>query len=201
LKPNLYLALVHYPVVNKNGDVVAAAVTNLDLHDIARLARTYGVAAFYVITPLDDQRNLARRILSHWVSGGGAGYNPSRGDALSIVRVRKTCDEMIREIAAAGRGTPRMVVTSARRAPGCLSYGRFRGMLHQGGAYVLNFGTAWGLSQEFVQAADYRLDPITGGTDYNHLSVRSAASIIVDRLLGGSGENHQHTDRLEQREL
>jgi hypothetical protein len=201
LKPNLYLALVHYPVVNKNGDVVAAAVTNLDLHDISRLARTYGVTAFYVITPLADQRKLTRRIISHWVEGFGAGYNPARKEALSIVRVRKTCDEMIREITATGRGVPRTVVTSARKAADGLSYGRLRTMLRRGRPYVLNFGTAWGLSGDFIQAADYRLDPIAGGTNYNHLSVRSAASIIVDRLLGGPCEQHQHTDMVEQREL
>ncbi|MCP4687771.1 MAG: RNA methyltransferase, partial [Desulfobacterales bacterium] len=34
--PNLHLALLHYPVVNKNGEPVASAVTNLDLHDISR---------------------------------------------------------------------------------------------------------------------------------------------------------------------
>ncbi|MGW8301987.1 MAG: RNA methyltransferase [Desulfobacterales bacterium] len=28
------------------------------------------------------------------------------------------------------------------------------------------------------------LEPIAGKTDYNHLSVRSAAAIIFDRLLG-----------------
>lgn len=197
MKPNLYLALVHYPVVNKNGETVAAAVTNLDLHDIARLARTYGVSGFYVITPLDDQRKLTRRILSHWVEGGGAEYNPARRDALSIVRVKRTHEEMIAEITARGEGAPKTVVTSARKAPNGLSYRRLRGLLREGGAYVLSFGTAWGLSEEYLRAADYQLDPITGGTHYNHLSVRSAASIIVDRLLGGSCEQHQHTDMVE----
>jgi len=31
---------------------------------------------------------------------------------------------------------------------------------------------------------DMLLEPIEGYTDYNHLSVRSAAAIILDRLLG-----------------
>lgn len=197
MKIKLYLALVHYPVVNKNGDIVAAAVTNLDLHDIARLAKTYGVSAFYVITPLDDQRKLTHRIISHWVTGSGAGYNPARRDALSIVRVKASCDEMIDEITARGHGVPKTVVTSARKAPNSVSYGRLRGLLNLGDPYILNFGTAWGLSPEFIQAADYLLDPISGGTNYNHLSVRSAASIIVDRLLSGSCEQHQHTDMVE----
>ncbi|AQV00446.2 hypothetical protein B2D07_06450 [Desulfococcus multivorans] len=194
LKPKIYLALIHYPVVNKNGDTVAAAVTNLDLHDIARLARTYGAKAFYVITPLSDQRKLARRIISHWVEGGGGDYNPARKDALSIIRIKERYEEMIDEITAEGQGVPKTVVTSARKAPGSLSCDRLRCMLAQGEPFVLNFGTAWGLSEEFIHAADYLLEPITGGTHYNHLSVRSAASIIVDRLLGGSCEQHQHTE-------
>ncbi|MBR0179914.1 MAG: RNA methyltransferase, partial [Firmicutes bacterium] len=35
-----------------------------------------------------------------------------------------------------------------------------------------------------VERADFRLPPIYGREGYNHLSVRSAASIIIDRLLG-----------------
>jgi hypothetical protein len=33
--------------------------------------------------------------------------------------------------------------------------------------------------------ADYILDPLAGAGTYNHLSVRSAVAIILDRLLGG----------------
>ena len=57
-------------------------------------------------------------------------------------------------------------------------------MLDSGKPYVLILGTAWGLAEEFISLADYVLEPIAGSTDYNHLSVRSAAAIIFDRLLG-----------------
>ena len=60
---NLSIALVHYPVTNKNGEVIASAVTNLDLHDMARSARTYGVKGFYVVTPLEDQKALAAQLM------------------------------------------------------------------------------------------------------------------------------------------
>ena len=43
MKSPIAVALVHYPIVDRRGDVVNTAVTNLDLHDIARTARTYGV--------------------------------------------------------------------------------------------------------------------------------------------------------------
>jgi hypothetical protein len=65
-------------VVNKNGDIIASAVTNLDLHDISRAAKTYGVRSFYVVTPLADQKTLIDRIVSHWVKGTGSKYNPKR---------------------------------------------------------------------------------------------------------------------------
>ena len=39
-----------------------------------------------------------------------------------------------------------------------------------------------------MQNADGTLPPIAGRTTYNHLSVRSAASVIVDRLLGSREE-------------
>ncbi len=32
--------------------------------------------------------------------------------------------------------------------------------------------------------ADFFLEPIKGPSDYNHLSVRSAVAIVLDRLLG-----------------
>jgi hypothetical protein len=45
-------------------------------------------------------------------------------------------------------------------------------------------GTGWGLTEECFSAADFILEPIAGNGSYNHLSVRSAAAIMLDRLLG-----------------
>ena len=56
---NLYLALIHYPVINRNGKVIASAITNLDIHDISRISKTFGVNRFYIVTPLKDQQALA----------------------------------------------------------------------------------------------------------------------------------------------
>ena len=44
----------------------------------------------------------------------------------------------------------------------------------------------WGLEREFLSRSHYILEPVEAGRDYNHLSVRSAVSIILDRLLGES---------------
>jgi hypothetical protein len=181
---NLYVALTHYPVVNKNGDIITSAVTNLDLHDISRAAKTYGVRSFYVATPLEDQKALIKKIVSHWVEGTGAKYNPKRREALELIIIKNSLDEVKDHIRKNGGNSPKTVVTSARHRPGNLSFGKFRKMLKVGNLFLLILGTAWGLPEKFIAEADYILNPVIGNTDYNHLSVRSAAAIILDRLFG-----------------
>ena len=185
-KTNLYVALTHYPVVNKNGDIITSAVTNLDLHDISRAAKTYGVRSFYVVTPLADQKALIDKIVSHWVKGIGAKYNPKRREALDLISVKNSLEEVIDHICKKEGESPKTVVTSAGHISRNISFGRFREMMKDGNLYLLIFGTGWGLSEEFITMADYVLGPIMGNTDYNHLSVRSATAIILDRLFGKS---------------
>jgi len=182
--PKLYVALTHYPVVNKNGDTIASALTNLDLHDISRAAMTYGVKSFYVVTPLDDQQILARRIISHWTRGAGADYNPARRRALELIRVKQSIEDAAKDIEKTEGIYPKTAVTCARRHTASISYEKFGRILENGMPSLLVFGTAWGLADTLISEADYVLQPITGTTDYNHLSVRSAAAIILDRLLG-----------------
>lgn len=182
--PNLYVALTHYPVVNKEGSVIASALTNLDLHDISRAAKTYGLNSFFVVTPLEDQKLLAKRIIAHWTDGFGAAYNPHRRSALELIRIRDSLSTVYDEVAAEQNDYPVTVATCARKYPASISYEKLRAMLDNGKSYVLILGTAWGLAEEFIFSADYVLEPIAGNTDYNHLSVRSAAAIIFDRLLG-----------------
>ena len=62
-KGSVDLALIHYPVINKNREIIGSAVTNLDLHDIARAARTFGANGLYVVTPYRDQQILFRELL------------------------------------------------------------------------------------------------------------------------------------------
>ena len=161
-------------------------MTNLDLHDIARAARTYGVHAFYVVTPLTDQQELVKRLLNHWLEGGGLQYNPARGEALKLIRIADSVENVRQEIQAQEDRRAKTVVTCAKEHPGNLGFRQFREMLDKevGDPYLLMFGTAWGISPDFMAAADHVLEPVRGNTDYNHLSVRSAASIILDRLLG-----------------
>lgn len=182
--PNLHVILAHYPVVSKNGDIIASAVTNLDLHDIARAGRTYGVRSLYIVTPVRDQLELVDKIVSHWVSGTGAAYNPQRREALSIIRVSESFEAALADIAAGDSEYPKTIATSARKRDNSLQMNVLRDMIRTDGPYALVLGTAWGLTDDFLSEADYLLEPICGPTDYNHLSVRSAAAILLDRLLG-----------------
>jgi hypothetical protein len=180
----LYVALTHYPVVDKRGNVIASAVTNLDLHDISRAVKTYGVKSFYVVTPLADQQSLVHKIVSHWTRGSGAVYNPARRSALELIKLRETIADVAEEIKGIENACPKTVVTCARRYESSISFEELHELLRRGRPHLLVFGTAWGLAEDFISKADYILEPITGPTDYNHLSVRSAAGIILDRLLG-----------------
>jgi hypothetical protein len=180
---NLYVALIHHPVINKNGKVIASAVTNLDIHDISRAARTFGVQSFYIVTPLEDQRALADRIVSYWVTGAGAAYNPKRNEALKMISIRAMLSEVVEEIYAERGKRPGIVATSAKQHRRRFSYSDFQLQLKTGNPYLLAFGTAWGLSEDFINHADHVLDPIIGNGRYNHLSVRSAAAIMLDRLM------------------
>ena len=178
------MALVHYPVVNKHGEIIASAVTNLDLHDISRSAKTYGVRSFYVVTPLSDQKELVEKIVSHWIEGTGATYNPKRKEALKLIVIKNSLNEVMEHIRQNGGYSPKTVVTSAGYSPRNISFKRFHEMLQDGSLYLLILGTGWGLSENFMAEADYVLDPVLGNTDYNHLSVRSAAAVILDRVFG-----------------
>ncbi len=177
------LALVHYPVVNRTGETIGSAVTNLDLHDIARAARTYGVSTYWVVTPDTQQQELVAEIVAHWTKGYGGSVNPDRKEALSLIRVCADLDDVVREMTEKWGVTPRICATCARPGQSTAGYAAVRRMHAEGSPLLLLFGTAWGLAPEVLAAADEILPPVQGTGGYNHLSVRSAVSIILDRLL------------------
>jgi hypothetical protein len=183
---DLYLALVHHPVLDKNGAVVTTAVTNMDVHDIARLARTFGVRGYYVCTPIPTLHRLVERIILHWEEGPGAAYNETRKEALAIVRMADELDAAMTDVERETGMLPRLVATSARPGGDRLTCEALRTRLRSDPRpELLVFGTGWGLTREVLDRCDDLLEPIVGVGDYNHLSVRSAASIILDRLRNG----------------
>ena len=182
----LYVVLIHAPVYNKNMETIATSITNLDLHDIARSSATFGVHSYYVVHPAPSQQDLARRIMGFWREGYGAQYNPDRYEAFARVRLVSTLQQALVEISAEQKGKKvYTVATDARLYPNTIEYRDLRQMLEQtDDVFVILLGTGWGLLKEDVEAADYILKPIYGYGEYNHLSVRSAAAIILDRLRG-----------------
>lgn len=180
----LNIALIHHPVMNKRDEVIGSAVTNLDIHDIARAAKTYGVANYFITTPYKDQQQLVRELLAHWQTGHGATYNPARKEALDIVELADSLEMVIERLTEQYGRRPLIVATSAILRDNTVSYVEIGQRIAQGDPVLLLFGTAHGLAPEILQITDATLPPIKGGTQYNHLSVRSAASIIIDRLLG-----------------
>jgi hypothetical protein len=181
----LYIGLLHYPVYNKNYQRIASAITTFDLHDLSRLARTYDARGLFVITPLEDQQRFAERVLRHWTNGYGADYNRFRKEAMELTTVSPSLEDAAGEIGRIEGETPLTIATDACRQEGrSLNFTRAREILETGEVVFLIFGTAWGLDREVVDGANYILDPIEGRTDYNHLSVRAAAAIVLDRLAG-----------------
>jgi hypothetical protein len=182
---DIYLALIHAPVYNKNMETVATSITNLDLHDIARSSTTYGIKRYYVVHPAEAQRQLAQRIMGFWQEGYGAEYNPDRQEAFSRVKIAEDLAEVYAEIKAEQGIAPLKVATDARKYPNTVSYTQLRKDIEMSNVPILLlFGTGWGLLKEDMETMDQILEPIYGPTDYNHLSVRSAVAIILDRLRG-----------------
>ncbi len=190
---NFYIALLHYPVYNKHGEVVTTAVTNMDVHDIARAALTYGVKRFYIVTPILVQRQLVAKIMQHWQQGYGSIYNPARREALQIADIKGSLDEVLDDVAGNEGKKPWLVATGANLAGKLITFRALRVRLREeSDAHLLLFGTGWGMAQQVLERADFFLESIRGVMSYNHLSVRSAVSIALDRLWGEGTDGDVH---------
>lgn len=186
----LNVGLVHHPIIDKAGKIVATNVTNLDVHDIARVSRVYGVSNYFVINPMKEQLMFVSRLLEFWRMGTGAKYNPMRRTALTMVKSAET----VRDAASQLGDKVRIIGTSAKAAHWSqtvgipmLTFKDFRKELEgEGEPILLLFGTGFGMSEEVFRQCDGVLEPLKGQPpiDYRHLSVRSAVSICLDRLLG-----------------
>ena len=185
MRQKSYLALMHYPVVDKVGHQITSAITSLDLHDFSRLARTYGLGGVFAQTNLPQQIELMQRLLAHWLKGGGAAYNPNRCEALGILEFVESFEAMIDKVRDQWGTEPLVTATSARHVEKSVEYAEARRLIEESERPVIVlFGTAWGLAPQVFERCDWVIKPIGSPSGYNHLSVRSAASITVDRLFG-----------------
>ncbi|MGH7814514.1 MAG: RNA methyltransferase [Candidatus Binataceae bacterium] len=183
--PDLFAALIHHPVLDRTGAIVTSAVTSLDIHDLARAARTYGVRAVFVVHPIPEQRKFAQSLLDHWQSGYGRVHDSRRREALELVTIVDNLEDALAAAEKIAGARPLIVHTSAQAKNG-VSYADLRARMEDPGAppFMIMFGTGFGIAPEGAAHADLVLAPVMGASDYNHLSVRSAAGIILDRLRG-----------------
>jgi tRNA (guanine37-N1)-methyltransferase len=186
-RPGVYIALVHHPVRDRGGATITTSVTNLDVHDIARSSRTYGLNGYYVVTPIEAQRALVQHILGYWRQGSGGSRVPERADALSIVRDVNSLEEALADIERLEGQRPRVYTTAARSGHASVAYEPAAAELRARTApALLVFGTGHGLADSVITMADVHLAPVRPD-GYNHLAVRAAVSIILDRLFGDAG--------------
>ena len=186
LSGGAYVMEVHYPVLDKRGEKSSTAITGMDLHDIARACRTYGIKKYLLVTPLAQQREMAKRIAGHWTSGWGAEYNPDRKEAFSTLKIFASVQKALAWVGEREKKKPFTIATTAKRHAGAQHWLTLkREILRQDHSPILIFGTGWGLHDEVIESADAVMTPIIGGRDgWNHLSVRSAVSITLDRFFG-----------------
>lgn len=183
-----YCALVHHPVRDREGGTFTSAVTPLDVHDIARSATTFGLAGYFLVTPIPAQQRFVERILGHWAPGGtGQQRMPERSTALGLCQVVPSIEAVLSEITAREGVAPQQIATAARVVGRpTMALGELRREIAEdrGRPRLLLLGTAHGLADSLLEQVDGVLEPIRGVAGYNHLSVRAAAAILFDRIFG-----------------
>lgn len=188
--PKMAIALVHYPIVDREKKIVATNITNFDIHDIARASTVFGIDKYYIIHPMKEQLMFVERILDHWRVGQGAKFNPYRKTALNPVRTAESLEKALHDwVEIHKNDNPVIIATHARAVNGAqdITFEQTRNLLYvEKRPVFLIFGTGFGLTDEFMCNCHYVLESIRGAPprDYRHLSVRSAVSICLDRLMG-----------------
>lgn len=185
--PSHYAALLHGDVLLKDQQVGTTSVTSIDIHDIARSCATYGLKELFIVTPLVDQQEMIKTFLGFWHEKKvGGEYNKDRYEALGRVVLQESLNKVVADIERKEGKKPIIIGTSARleRDNSMLTYHQQDVVWQQDRPVLFLFGTGHGMSDKLLQQCDYMLHPVSGFTDFNHLSVRSAAAIVFDKWLG-----------------
>jgi tRNA (guanine37-N1)-methyltransferase len=186
LHARTHLALVHHPVVDRTGAVVTTALTNFDVHDLARSSMTFGLAGYHVITPITSQREKASHIANLWMADEKGEH---RAAALRLVRASASIEDTIAAITDEHGASPKVVATSARpdSFPSAIRISPqdlLASATLDPAPLLILLGTGWGLADVLIPSVSHILSPIDGPTPWNHLSVRSAGAVLLDRLFG-----------------
>ncbi|HHV02198.1 MAG TPA: RNA methyltransferase [Defluviitoga tunisiensis] len=181
----IYVALIHYPILKKDGSIVSTAVTNFDIHDISRTCRAYNIKNFFLVSNLPSQQKIVDRVLEYWTKGFGSEYNPNRKDALDIFKMESYLEDVISVIEETELEKPKIVFTSAKPRKNVIRFDELSRKIREcESPFLILFGTGWGMPEEIREITDYDLEPIRINSDFNHLSVRAAVAITLDRLIG-----------------
>ena len=180
---DLSVVLLHEGMVDKHGKLVTTSLTLNDIQDLARSSRTYGITTLFIAHPGPALQKLARTLLYHWEKGFGSTYNPNRKEAMERVNVVSTLDDAIMKIELRTKKLPILISTSAKPGDRRIGFKECRELIRDGQPYLLMLGSGWGMADPLLNRAQYILEPINGPTEFNHLSVRSACAIMLDRLL------------------
>ncbi len=175
--------LVHAPVVVEGHRTGSSSLTTMDVHDLSRISRAYGLGPCYIATPLEDQQALVEGMLRHWERAGEHGH-ADRAEALRLARPVAGVEEACARIEGEFGERPLVVATTASwpKKRACVSCSWVREQARRRPVLIL-LGTAHGLSPKLVKSCGAVLRPLRF-MDWNHLAVRSAAAVIADRIVG-----------------
>lgn len=182
---NLSFCLCHYPVRLEGGRTGHSSLTNLDAHDIGRISRSYGMGPFFILLSLKEQRVILDNILSHWMGRQGA-YDDRKKAIAQIIPVSGFAE--LEERAADYYGARPAFIASSAAWPDkkmrrqLLTPSDVRALCQEKPVIIL-LGTARGLDLKALPMEFSLLRPLRF-LDENHLSVRAAAAVMADRILG-----------------
>lgn len=168
-------------MLNRLGEVISSTVDSFDFFDASRLALTYGVDRMYIVHPEPAQQALVSRLIAHGQAQGR--QDAQRGHFEHSVGVHDL-QAAIDDVQARCQCRPKVVATTARSGPPKVGLGSLRDSLSPQRPQLWLIGKAWGMTQAVIDGADCVAASIDTGTGYNHLSVRSALAIYIDRMLG-----------------
>ena len=116
LATRTHLALVHHPTVDRTGKVITTALTNFDIHDLARSSMTFGLAGYHIVTPITSQRDKAAYVAKLWMDDAQGEH---RASALQLVRTADSIETVIEELTGRdGRTAGGRQLGASRGVPG-----------------------------------------------------------------------------------
>ncbi len=187
--PDIAVALIHHPVLNRLGDPSTTAITSMDIHDFARTCAFYDVAPVYLVHPAAGMHAMVQDIITYWLTGEGGKRNPGRREVMKQIRMVNSLKDILQDV------DYRLWYTSANPPEGrtrpCETLSSERG------PHLIVFGTGWGLNVEEMPEPNGWLSPIVGIGKVRHLSVRAALAICLDRLFRDNSDR-DNPDRNNQ---